>query len=179
MTTKQRQRTKLLLMHDVEDLGRSGEVVDVKRGYARNYILPKGYGVIADKQTLKMQERLKAEREKQAAVDKKDSEALAARIEGLTLSTVVKVDQEGHMFGSVSQLDIIKLLEEKEINITKKMVLLPHPIKTTGVHQVELRLKEDVPSSLNLKVIPDTAQEEMPSLEEAPGAPPEAPLQET
>ena len=175
MVTK--NRTKLLLLKDVVGLGRSGEVVEAKPGHARNFIIPQGYGVIADKQTLRMQERLQKEREKQAIVDKKDSELLASRLEGVTLSTVVKVDQEGHMFGSVSQVDVIQLLEEQEIEVTKKMVLLPHPIKKTGVHTVELKLKEDVPASVTVKVIPDT-QKEIPDLEEAPGAPPEATLTE-
>jgi large subunit ribosomal protein L9 len=175
MVTK--NRTKLLLVKDVEGLGRSGEVVEAKPGHARNFIIPQGYGVIADKQTLRMQERLQQEREKQAIIDKKDSEQLASRLEGMVISTVVKVDQEGHMFGSVSQMDVIKLLDEKGIEATKKMVQLPHPIKTTGVHTIELKLKEDVPASVTVKVIPDT-EKELPELEEAPGAPPEATLTE-
>ncbi len=178
MGLKQFQRTKLLLIHDVEDLGRCGDIVGVKPGYARNFLLPKGYGRVADKQTLKLQQKLQEERAKQAVVDKKESEQLSARIEGITLSTVVKVDQEGHMFGSVSQLDVVRLLEEQGVKVTRKMVLLPHPIKETGVHAIELKLKEDVPASVTVKVIPDTA-EEIPELEEAPGAPPEGTLTET
>jgi len=149
-------RTKLLLLLDVDDLGRSGEVVGVKPGYARNYLLPEGFATIADKYTLRMQAKLQAERAKQAIEDKKDSEALAKTLEGITLSTVVKVDQEGHMFGSVSQLDIMKLLkDEKQIEITKKMVVLPRPIKETGVHTIHLKLKEEVKAEFTLKVMPD------------------------
>jgi len=149
-------RSKLLLLSDVEDLGKSGEVVDVKPGYARNYLLPNGFAAVADKNTLRMQKRLQEERAKQAVEDKKDSEALAKLLEGVALSTVVKVDPEGHMFGSVSSLDIVKLLQdEKGIEITKKMVVLPHPIKATGVHTIELKLKEDVKAEFTLKVLPD------------------------
>lgn len=160
-TKSSSQKTKLLLIHDVEDLGRSGEVVDVKPGFARNYLLPQGFAVNADTYTLRMQQKLKEEREKQAAVDRKESEEIAKSLEGVVLSTVVKVDQEGHMFGSVSQLDIIKLLkDERGIELTKKMVKLPHPIKTTGVHDIELKLKEDVPVTIALKVVPDRIIEE-------------------
>ena len=162
MATKVKSnRTKLLLVHDVEDLGNSGEVVEVKPGYARNFLLPKGFAVNADKYTLRMQARLQEERAKRAIEEKKDSEALAKALEGVTLSTVVKVDQEGHMFGSVSQLDIVNLLkDEKQIEITKKMVKLPHPIKETGVHTIELKLKEDVKAEFTLKVMPDRVIEE-------------------
>jgi len=149
-------RTKLLLIQDVEELGRSGEVVDVKPGYARNYLLPEGCATIASKYTLRMQSRLQEERAKQAVEDKKGSTALAKSLEGLTLSTVVKVDQDGHMFGSVSQLDIVKLLkDEKQIEVTRKMVKLAHPIKVIGVHTIELKLKEDVMAEFTLKVMPD------------------------
>jgi len=149
-------RSKLLLLSDVEDLGRSGEVVDVKPGFARNYLLPQGFATIADNNTLRMQKKLQEERAKQAVQDKKDSEVLAKSLEGVTLSTVVKVDQEGHMFGSVSNLDIVKILyDEKGIQVTRKMVVLPHPIKVIGVHTIELKLKEEVKAEFTLKVLPD------------------------
>jgi len=149
-------RSKLLLLSDVEDLGRGGEVVDVKPGYARNYLLPQGFATVADKNTLRMQKRLQEERAKQAVQDKKDSEVLAKSLDGVALSTVVKVDQEGHMFGSVSSLDIVKILkDEKGIQVTRKMVVLPHPIKVIGVHTIELKLKEEVKAEFTLKVLPD------------------------
>lgn len=154
-------KTKLLLINDVDDVGRSGEVVEVKPGFARNFLLPQGYAVKADKQTLKMQDRLRKEREKQAVEDMKESETLAKKLEGITISTVTKVDQEGHMFGSVSQLDIVRMLEEEHgIQLTKKMVLLSHPIKATGVYTIDLKLKEDVPAQFTLKVLPDRVIEE-------------------
>jgi large subunit ribosomal protein L9 len=146
--------TKLLLIEDVEALGRSGEIVNVKPGYARNYLLPQGLGVIADKKALRQQERLKEERQKKALTDQKESEEIAARLEGLTLTTVVKVDQEGHMYGSVSALEIAHLLQEQHhIELDKKSIQLKHPIKTTGVHPISIKLKEGVTASLTLKVM--------------------------
>ncbi|MCB1148767.1 MAG: 50S ribosomal protein L9 [Chlamydiia bacterium] len=153
--------SKLLLIQDVDDLGRTGEVVEVKHGYARNFLVPRGFAVVADRQTLRMQQRLKEERAKQAAVDRKDSEELAKKLNGMTLSTVVKVDQEGHMFGSVSQMDIVHLLEVEGYQVAKKMVRLQHPIKSTGVHHIELKLKEDVPAEIILKVVPDHVPEHL------------------
>src|SRR5689334_18731387 len=96
---------QLLLLDDVDELGRSGDVVAVKPGYARNFLLPKKKGVMANKHTLRMQAKLKEERAKQAEIDRREAEELAARMTGIELNIVVKVDPEGHMYGSVSALD--------------------------------------------------------------------------
>ncbi len=144
---------KLLLIEDVEDLGRSGDVVTVKPGYARNFLIPKGLAYIATKNTLRMQERLQAERLKNAASDRAEAEAVAKLIDGKTHSIEVKVDPEGHMYGSVSVLDIVHLIKEKDgIEIEKRAVQLAHAIKSTGVHDIVLKLKEDVTASFKLKI---------------------------
>jgi large subunit ribosomal protein L9 len=161
--------TKLLLIEDVEALGRSGEIVSVKPGYARNYLLPQGLAVIADKQALRQQERLKEERQKRALADQKESEEVAAQIEGITLTTIVKVDHEGNMYGSVTTHEIVQLLQEqKNIELDKKNIQLK-PIKTTGVHTIPVKLKEGVTASFHLKVMSEegyrASQEETPAAE--------------
>jgi large subunit ribosomal protein L9 len=146
--------TKLLLIEDVETLGRSGEIVSVKPGYARNFLLPQGLAVIANKQALRQQERLKEERQKKAIADREESEGIAAQIEGITLTTVVKVDHEGHMYGSVTAHEIVHLLQEQNnIHLDKKNIQLKHPIKTTGVHSIPVKLNEGVTAAFNLKVM--------------------------
>ncbi|MFI0434983.1 MAG: 50S ribosomal protein L9 [Parachlamydiaceae bacterium] len=146
--------TQLLLVEDVDALGRSGEIVTVKPGYARNFLLPQGIAIIANKQALRQQERLKQERQTRAIEDKKESEAIASHIEGVNLITVVKVDHEGHMYGSVHTHEIVNLLQEqKNVSLDKKSVLLKHPIKTTGVHPITVKLKEGVTVTFNLKVM--------------------------
>ena len=163
----------LLLIEDVDDLGRSGDVVTVKPGYARNFLLPQKKAVVADKFTLRMQARLQEERAKRAAVDRKDAEVLAERISAKVMEITVKVDPEGHMYGSVSALDIVHLFEEEGISLEKKSVLLAHPIKSLGRHQVSLRLKEGVPASFTLQVnsdipLPVKPAEEVVFVEETP-----------
>lgn len=146
--------TKLLLIEDVEALGRSGEIVNVKPGYARNFLLPQGLAVIADKKALRQQERLREERRKKAVEDKKEATEIAARIEGVTLTTVVKVDHEGHMYGSVNAHEIVHMLQEQQnVELDKKSIQLKHPIKATGVHPIPVKLKEGVTASFNLKVM--------------------------
>ena len=148
-------KQQLLLLEDVDALGRKGEIVSAKPGYTRNFLLPKGFAVIASTNTLRKQERLRAEREKQAVVDRKESEELAANLEGITLETRVKVDPEGHMYGSVSAADIAQLFQEKGFPLEKKNILVTRPIKETGSHKLSIKLKEGVPVSCILQIIPE------------------------
>lgn len=150
--------TKLLLIEDVEDLGRSGDLVSVRPGYARNFLLPRGFAVIADKSALRSQVRLQEERQKQAVQDKAESEKAANAVEGVTLMTIVKVDHDGHMYGSVTSHDIVNLLQNQvNIVLEKRAIALKHPIKETGVHQIAVKLKEGVTASFTLKVVPEGA----------------------
>lgn len=157
--------TKLLLTEDVADLGHKGEIVSVKPGYARNFLLPQGYAIIANKTALRVQERLKEERRQKSLVDKKEAEELAARINGQTITAIVKVDPEGHMYGSVSVGDIVHLLQEQaHVELEKRYIQLKHAIKETGVHPISVHLKEGVDAQFNLKVMSEeghrAAQEE-------------------
>lgn len=146
--------TKVLLIEDVESHGRKGEVVSVKPGFFRNFLHPQGFAVIADKHTLRQQERLKEERLKIALQDKKDSEEVAAKLEGITLTAVVKVDQEGHMYGSVTAHEVAHLLKSQgHFELDKHCIALKHPIKETGIHAIPVKLKEGVTASFNLKVV--------------------------
>ncbi len=146
-------KQKLLLIEDVEDLGKSGEVISVKPGYARNFLLPRGKALIAKKHTLRIQKILQEEREKRAVVEKKESKELATLIGEKVLSIDVKVDPEGKMYGSVSSQDIVALLEKEGIKIEKKSVNLKHPIKETGVFDITFKLKEGVEAGCKLKII--------------------------
>ncbi len=148
-------QNQLLLLDDVENVGRSGDVVSVRPGFARNFLLPQKKAVVADKFTLRLQEKLKEERAKRAEVDKRESLALAERIAPMELSLVVKVDPDGHMYGSVAATDVVKLFENEGITLERKNVLLPQAIKEIGTHKVQLKLKEGVPATVTLKIISD------------------------
>lgn len=148
-------KQQLLLLEDVDGLGRSGDVVTAKPGFIRNFLLPQKKAVIADKRTLKMQARLKDEREKKALIDRSESEQFAEKIKGLVIVTEVKVDPEGKMYGSVSALDIARLLQEKGYKIDKKNVLITQALKTLGTHTIDLRLKEGVPAAFTLEIQPE------------------------
>ena len=150
---KNTTQNQLLLLEDVRNLGRKGELVKAKPGFVRNFLLPEKKAVIADNQTIRMQERLKEERAKQAIVDKKDAEELANRLETRSLSITTKVDSQGHLYGSITTVDIAKLLKDEEnLEIERKEITLLKPIKTVGVYEISLRLKEGVLASFKLQV---------------------------
>ena len=159
---KDKSPNQLLLLEDVINLGKKGDLVRAKPGFVRNFLFPKKKAVLADKRTIRLQERLKEERAKQSAVDKKEAEAFAAKIKGTTLRTNVKTDKEGHLYGSVSIPDIVKILSEQDvIELDRRNVVLPKPIKTVGTFEIHLRLKEDVPASFFLKIIGEGQIEEV------------------
>lgn len=148
--------TKLLLVEDVMDLGRKGDLVSVRPGYARNFLYPYGLAVLADPRALKMQQRLQEERQKKASEDKQESEKIAASMAGVTVTTVVKVDHDGHMYGSVSAADIAKLIEEQAgLTVDKHHIALKHPYKEVGVFECPIKLKEGVLSSVTVKIVPE------------------------
>ncbi|NGX56248.1 MAG: 50S ribosomal protein L9 [Candidatus Anoxychlamydiales bacterium] len=154
------QKLKLLLIKDVMDLGKSGEIISVKPGYARNFLFPKQKAIRADKNTIRMQGKLQKERAVKTAHDKKESIELAKVLENVKLSITVKVDPAGHMYGSVGHIDIVQLLKEKNIELDKKNIALKKPIKEVGEFDILIKLVEDVEVNIKLSVIPEAVKEE-------------------
>lgn len=151
-------KQQYLLIEDVEDVGRSGEVISAKPGFARNFLLPQQKAVLATEHTLRMQTRLQEERAKQAAVDKKAAEDLADKLRGTILKITVKVDPEGNMYGSVGPTDIIELFAKEGIPVDRRNIGLNKPIKEVGVHSMTLKLKEGVMCDYTLQIVGQQAQ---------------------
>jgi large subunit ribosomal protein L9 len=153
----QKQKNQLLLLADVDGLGRSGDVVSAKPGFIRNFLLPKKKAVIASKHTLQMQEKLQKERVKQAGIDRKDAEALAKILEDKLFEVEVKVDPDGHMYGSIAANDLVKIFEDEGLSVERKNFILLHPIKQIGEHSIPMRLKEGVGATCRLQINSDIA----------------------
>lgn len=146
---------KILLLEDVENVGRKGEVAAVKPGYAFNYLIPQGLALVANRTALRKQAQLQEERRVRAEEERKESLELASRLEGETVEIEVKVDHEGHMYGSVTALDIIRLVKLKTgIDLDKKMIPLKHAIKEVGISDLTVRFKEGVTAEIHVKVYP-------------------------
>ncbi len=167
MKQKKVIKKQLLLLEDVVNLGKKGELAVAKLGFIRNYLLPQKRAVIADKRTIRMQEQLKEERKVQSAQDKKDADVQALQLKDKTLTIKAKNDTQGHLYGSIAVADIVKILSEQEgITIERKNVILSKPIKMVGVHEVHLRLKENVLATFKLKIEGETkVQEPKPRVE--------------
>lgn len=146
-------KQQYLLIDDVEDVGRSGEIINAKPGFARNYLLPQQKAVLATAHTLRMQTKLQEERAKKAAVDQKESQALAEKLRGTVLTIDVKVDPEGNMYGSVGPSDIIELFAKEGVEVDRRNIGLNKPIKEVGVHQMILHLKEGVTCEYTLQIV--------------------------
>lgn len=143
---------KYLLLHDVEHLGRSGDLVTVKPGYARNFLLPRRFVAIADRATLRLREKLQRERAERAAEDLAASQKLAQQLNTLALTTEVKVDQEGHMYGSVGSNDVVAMLSENGISLDRRSLLNFRSLKNIGEHIVKIKLKENVIAQVRIEI---------------------------
>ncbi len=151
-------KQQYLLTEDVEDVGRSGELISAKPGFARNYLLPQEKAVLASTHTLRMQAKLQAERAEKASVERKEAEELAAKIQGMALTITVKVDPEANMYGSVGPSDIIELFAKEGISVDRRNIGMNKPIKVVGDHQLTLKLKEGVTCGYVLHIIGELAQ---------------------
>ncbi len=143
----------VLLLQDVEHVGRSGDIASVKPGYARNFLIPQKLAIIADANARRLQKRLQEQRAEQARVDRHHAEQLAEKLSAVALHTTVKVDPEGHMYGSVAAIDIIEMLAQQGIEIERRYVQLPRAIKELGTHTITFKLKEGVTSECTLEIV--------------------------
>lgn len=161
------KKYRVLLFEDVKKQGRKGEVVDVKPGFARNYLLPQGKAHIATKQILRLQEQLQKERLEQAKRDKEEAEKLAANLSGKSFDTVVRTDPDGNMYGSVTAAMIAEMITQAGFPLEKHHVGLTHPIKQIGTVPVTLHLGEGVTTQVSFTVKPDGVVKK-PEAESAP-----------
>ncbi len=149
------KKQKLLLLEDVKALGRSGDLVQVRAGYGRNYLLPNSLAIFADERTVELQEQLQKKRKLKAEEDRKEAEAIAARFQEFSLQMKVKVDAESNLYGSVTAHEIAAELKEKGFALERHNVALARPIKSLGTHQVTLKLDEGVTAAFTLEVVPE------------------------
>ena len=143
---------EVILREDVPNLGHIGEVVRVKPGYARNYLLPRGLTIEANRKNLRVLEHQKRIIAAKAERDRKDAEGHAKRLEGLELRVEARVGEEGRLFGSVTNLDIERLLVAKGFEIDRRRIQLAEPIKHVGTYPVPVQLGRDVRATIQVVV---------------------------
>jgi large subunit ribosomal protein L9 len=136
--------TKILLREDVENVGGRGEIVKVKAGYARNFLLPQGIATLATKGNLKQIEGERDALLKKAAVERSTAEAQSSQMSGISLEFVRKAGEGGTLFGSVTSMDIAEALQAKGYEIDRRKIVLKDTIKETGSFTVNLKLHREV-----------------------------------
>ena len=144
---------QVVLKDDVEKLGKSGEIVKVKPGYARNFLLPRGLAVVASRGNIVQVEHEKKVAIARAAKLKADAGAVAKTLDGVSVEIPVQVGEGDKLFGSVSTKDIADALEKKGQKIDKKKILLAEPIKALGEYDVTIKLGYEVTGTVKVKVV--------------------------
>ena len=144
---------KVILREDIKTKGDAGSIIDVKRGFARNYLIPQGLAYLATDGNLKTYERERVLKQQFSAQQRVDALKLKEEIEKVSLTAVAKVSDEGKLFGSVTNQTISDLLREKGFDINHRKILLEEPIKELGVYEVKVDLFQDVDATLKVWVV--------------------------
>ena len=146
---------KIILRENIDALGLEGDVLDVAKGYARNYLLPKGLALEANDENIKLFEGQKKKIEIKKIKAKEEAEKVKDKLSGITITISQRAGEEDKLYGSVTGMDIASHLEDQGITIDRKKIELDKPIKTLGEFEVPIRLYPEVVGSIKVVVVPD------------------------
>ncbi len=150
------RQVKLILREAVQGLGEAGDLVGVKVGYARNYLLPQGKALLATESKVRELEHHKRVVTEKAARDLNDLKALRDRLESVALEVTARVGEEGKLFGSVTTAHIAQLLAEKGYTVDRRKIRLGEPLRELGDHVVPIHLQRDLIAEVALKISPES-----------------------
>ena len=143
---------KIILSEKINNLGNLGDIVQVKPGFARNYLLPQGKAIRATKDNIEIFEKERSKREEENNKNKVEAEKLSENMNDVSLIILRPASETGLLYGSVSTRDISKLLQNKDYSITHKQVILDKTIKDLGIYNVEIKLHPEVSKDIKLNV---------------------------
>lgn len=144
---------KIILKENIPSLGYKDDVVEVKDGYGRNYLIPQGLAIIASEAALKRRAEDQKQRAHKLEKIKADAEAVAAALEGVRLTIGAKTSSKGTIFGSVNAIQIAEALEKLGHAIDRKIIEIKDPVKEVGVYKAVIRLHKDVVKDIEFEVI--------------------------
>ncbi|MGA7615838.1 MAG: 50S ribosomal protein L9 [Thermoanaerobaculia bacterium] len=147
---------KVILTDEIHGLGSRGEIVTVKDGYARNFLFPKNLARAATAGNLKAIEQERKKWDLLAQQEREAAQAAAEKANGLKVTVQKRAGESGTLFGSVTANEIADALAANGIEVDKRRIELEHPIKTLGVHDVEVRLHRDVTAAIQVEVLPES-----------------------
>jgi len=144
---------EIILNKTIEKVGKAGEVIKVKNGFARNYLLPQKLALVANRQNMALVDKIKAKRVAEEEKDRAEKTEIAQNLEKVPCKIEVLIGEEDKMFGSVTSQDIAKVFKEAGHKVEKRFIHLKEPIKTLGEHIVEIKLASDVVANIKVEVI--------------------------
>lgn len=145
---------EVILKTEIDSLGIEGDVVKVKRGYARNYLIPKGFALEANKGNIKFMESQKKKIDARRLRAKEAAEKISEEIKNIVVTISQKVGEEEKLYGSVTSMDIAEQMEKQGVTIDRKKIILDKPIKTLGEFDVEIKLHPEVTGLIKVIVSP-------------------------
>ncbi len=146
---------KIILREDVEKLGKAGEVVKVKDGFGRNYLIPQNLAVLANVRNMKALDHDRRTIEMRTKKTLKAAEATAAALSAVSLTIPAKAGEEGKLFGAITSRDIAEALAKAGLTIDRKAIQLADPIKQVGDYKVKIRVAADVLPEISVSVVPE------------------------
>jgi len=146
---------KIILREDVETLGKAGEVIKVKDGYGRNYLIPRQLAVLANVRNMKALDHDRRTIETRAKKTRKTAEATAATLSAVSLILPAKAGEEGKLFGAITSRDIAEALGKAGVIVDRKAIQLADPIKQVGDYKVKIRVAADVFPEISVSVVPE------------------------
>ena len=144
---------KLILTHEVSNLGEPGDIVDVKDGYGRNYLLPRQFAIRWTKGAAKQVESIKAAREAHAVHDLEEAQQIKGRLEAEPINVGAHAGEAGRLFGAVTVSDIAEALAAVGVSVDKRRIEVGNPIKSLGAHEVAVRVHPEVSATVRLNVV--------------------------
>ena len=146
---------KLILTQEVTGLGSAGDVVEVRNGYGRNYLVPRGFAIVWTKGGEKTIESIRSSRDARSVRDTDHAAQVKAKLEGSTFNVRVRAGESGRLFGAVTPADIAAAINESVSGdqVDKRTIVVANPIKSLGTHTVTVRVHDDVEAQVNLNVV--------------------------
>ena len=151
---------EIILNKTIDTLGQEGEIVNVKPGYARNYLIPKKFATLVNKANLARLEKEQQAIAKRLETEQKAAESLAAQLEDKVVTIIRKAGEENRLFGSVNTSDIADELAKLGVAIDRKSIMLGDAIKTLGKTQVDVKVGYQKTTAITVQVVPETAEQE-------------------
>jgi len=144
---------KIILKEEVSGLGKAGEVKQVKDGYARNFLLPRGLALVATKHSLQQVELANKKRESVLAKEQKNAQELTEKLKGISLTLAVEANEEDKLYGSLIEHDIAQALAAEGIALDKKMIVLEDPIRALGIYDIPVKITADLTATVKVWVV--------------------------